>query len=106
MIPTPTPAANAPATDAAPGSLVSQTDPLLVARARKNPGHTWLALAIVAAILLALTSAWRQGWFTPTSHVFIELDSASGVQIGTPVRLKGFKIGEVDEISLEKTLSV
>lgn len=106
MIPTPTPAAKAPATEVVPGSMASQPDPLLVARARKNPGHTWLALAIVAAILLTLTSAWRQGWFTPTSHVFIELDGASGVQIGTPVRLKGFKIGEVDEINLEKTLSV
>ncbi|MES2945997.1 MAG: MlaD family protein [Pseudomonadota bacterium] len=73
---------------------------------RRNPGHTWLAMAIVAAILLTLTSAWRQGWFTPTSHVYIELAGASGMQIGTPVRLKGFKIGEVDDIRLEKNLSV
>ena len=73
---------------------------------RKNPGHTWLAMAIVAAILLTLTSAWRQGWFTPTSHIYIELAGASGVQLGTPVRLKGFKIGEVDDIRLEKNLSV
>jgi len=101
VIPSPTPAAAEPATgpDSAP-------DALLVARARKNPGHAWLALAIVAAVFLTLTSAWRQGWFTPTSHVFIELGGAGGVQVGTPVRLKGFKIGEVDEISLEKNLSV
>jgi ABC-type transporter Mla subunit MlaD len=75
-------------------------------RPRRNPGHAWLALALVAAVLLVLTSAWRQGWFTPTSHVFIELGGAGGVQAGTPVRLKGFKIGEVDEITLEKTLNV
>ena len=86
-------------------SMAAQEQAFAV-RARKNPGHTWLALAIVAAVLLTLTSAWRQGWFTPTSHVYIELAGASGVQVGTPVRLKGFKIGEVDALSLEKNLSV
>ncbi len=101
MIPSPTPAATAPAT----GGAATADEPL-VARTRRNAGHTWLALAIVAAVFLTLTSAWRQGWFTPTSHVFIELGGAGGVQVGTPVRLKGFKIGEVDEISLEKNLSV
>lgn len=75
-------------------------------RTRKSPGHAWLALAIVAAVFLVLTSAWRQGWFTPTSHVYIEISGASGIQAGTPVRLKGFRIGEVDDIKLEKNLSV
>ncbi len=75
-------------------------------RTRKSPGHAWLALAIVAAVFLVLTSAWRQGWFTPTSHVYIEVAGASGIQAGTQVRLKGFKIGEVDDIKLEKNLSV
>jgi ABC-type transporter Mla subunit MlaD len=75
-------------------------------RPRKNPGHTWLALALVAAVMLTLTSAWRQGWFTPTVHVYIELAGANGLQVGTPVRLKGFKIGEVDEINLESNLVV
>lgn len=78
--------------------------PLL--RPRRSSSHVWLALAIVAAVFLTLTSAWRQGWFTPTSHVYLELDGASGVQVGTPVRLKGFRIGEVDSISLEKNLTV
>ena len=81
-------------------------DEQLIARTPKNPGHTWLAFAIVAAIVLTLTSAWRQGWFTPTAHVFVELEGASGVQIGSQVRLKGFKIGEVDQVSLEKNLGV
>ena len=69
-------------------------------------GRTWLALAIVAGVLLTGVSAWRQGWFTPTSHVFLELAGANGVQLGTPVRLRGFKIGEVDNITLDRNLSV
>jgi phospholipid/cholesterol/gamma-HCH transport system substrate-binding protein len=77
-----------------------------VVRVRKNPGHAWLALAIVMAVMLGLLSAYRQGWFTPTVHAYVELPSAAGVQIGTPVKIKGFTIGEIDEITLEKTLSV
>ncbi len=52
-------------------------------------------------------SAWRQGWFTPTEHIFLVLDNGTqGVQVGTLVKLKGFKIGEVDELSLESDLNV
>jgi ABC-type transporter Mla subunit MlaD len=74
--------------------------------ARKNPGRFWLALAVISAMVLMGLSAWRQGWFTPMTHVFVELPGASGVQIGTPVRLKGFKIGDVDDIVLDSQLNV
>ncbi len=52
-------------------------------------------------------SAWRQGWFTPTEHLFLVLDNGTqGVQVGTLVKLKGFKIGEVDGMTLEPNLNV
>jgi ABC-type transporter Mla subunit MlaD len=51
-------------------------------------------------------SAWRQGWFTPTAHLFVNIPSAAGLQIGTPVKLKGFSVGEVDYINLEPDLNV
>jgi phospholipid/cholesterol/gamma-HCH transport system substrate-binding protein len=74
--------------------------------ARKNPGRFWLILAVISALVLMGLSAWRQGWFTPMTYVFVELPGASGVQIGTPVRLKGFKIGDVDDIVLDSQLNV
>jgi phospholipid/cholesterol/gamma-HCH transport system substrate-binding protein len=74
--------------------------------ARRNPGRFWLILAVISAVVLMGLSAWRQGWFTPMTHVFVELPGASGVQIGTPVRLKGFKIGDVDAIELDPQLNV
>lgn len=74
--------------------------------ARRHPGRFWLVLAIVSTLVLMGISAWRQGWFTPMSYVYVELPGASGVQIGTPVRLKGFKIGDVDEIELDPQLNV
>lgn len=92
------------------GRLGLDADALLeadvAAMARANPGRFWLALAVMAGLVLMGLSAWRQGWFTPTDHIYVELPGASGVQIGTPVRLKGFKIGEVDKIELEPNLDV
>lgn len=69
-------------------------------------GRFWLIAALVAALGLALLSAWRQGWFTPTARVFVVLPAANGVQIGMPVKVKGFVIGEVDEVSLRDDLDV
>jgi phospholipid/cholesterol/gamma-HCH transport system substrate-binding protein len=74
--------------------------------ARRNPGRFWLMLAVVSGLVLMGLSAWRQGWFTPTTHLFVTLPGAVGVQVGTPVKLKGFKIGEIDDIDLEPNLNV
>jgi len=73
---------------------------------RRNPGRAWLVLAVVAALGLTGLSAWRQGWFTPTAAVYVELPGITGVQVGTPVKLKGFKIGEVDDLELMPDLNV
>ncbi len=78
----------------------------MTALARRNPGRFWLALAALFAITLMGLSAWRQGWFTPTTNLYVELPGAVGVQVGTLVKLKGFKIGEVDKLELEPTLNV
>jgi phospholipid/cholesterol/gamma-HCH transport system substrate-binding protein len=74
--------------------------------ARRDPGRFWLVLAIAAGLVLMGLSAWRQGWFTPTAHLFVEMPGAVGVQVGTAVKLKGFKIGEVDDLNLEPNLNV
>ena len=65
-----------------------------------------IALAVVFGLLLVGASAWRQGWFTPTGHLFVDLPTAGGVQVGTDVKLKGFKIGEVDRMSMSPNLEV
>jgi phospholipid/cholesterol/gamma-HCH transport system substrate-binding protein len=94
-----------------PISATKIADPSLLDRdmaelARRNPGRFWLSLAVVAGLVLMGLSAWRQGWFTPTTHLYVELPGAVGVQVGTPVKLKGFKIGEIDNIDLEPNLNV
>jgi phospholipid/cholesterol/gamma-HCH transport system substrate-binding protein len=74
--------------------------------ADRNPGRTWLVFALVAAIGLTAVSAWRQGWFTPTAHVYVVLPAANGIQTGMPVKVKGFVIGEVDDVRLQDNLDV
>jgi phospholipid/cholesterol/gamma-HCH transport system substrate-binding protein len=102
----PTSPAPAPRITGLEGEVAALLDHDMAEVARKNPGRFWLALAVLSAIILMGLSAWRQGWFTPMTHVFVELPGASGVQIGTPVRLKGFKIGDVDDIELDPQLNV
>jgi phospholipid/cholesterol/gamma-HCH transport system substrate-binding protein len=96
----------APKASGLEGDVAALLDHDIAEVARRNPGRFWLALAVLSAIVLMGLSAWRQGWFTPMTHVFVELPGASGVQIGTPVRLKGFKIGDVDDIELDPQLNV
>ena len=74
--------------------------------ARRNPGRFWLLLAVFAGLGLVVLSAFRQGWFTPTEYLYVQLPGVGGVSIGTAVKLKGFKIGEVDQINLEPNLNV
>ena len=77
------------------------------APAHKSLGRFWIGLALLSAIGLMGLSAWRQGWFTPTEHLYIDLSNgAQGLQVGTLVKLKGFKIGEVDAMRLEPNLNV
>lgn len=95
-----------PLPQALEGEIAALLDHDMAEVARKNPGRFWLLLALVSALVLMGLSAWRQGWFTPMTNIFVELPGASGVQIGTPVRLKGFKIGDVDRIELDAQLNV
>ncbi len=88
------------------GEVAALLDHDMAEVARRNPGRVWLVVGLFSARILMGVSAWRQGWFKTMTHVFVDLPGASGVQIGTPVRLKGFKIGDVDDIELDPQLNV
>jgi phospholipid/cholesterol/gamma-HCH transport system substrate-binding protein len=74
--------------------------------AQPHAGRAWLALALVAVFTLTGVGAWRQGWFTAKIELLVQLPGANGVQVGMPVKLKGFKIGEVNAIELSPELNV
>ena len=60
-------------------------------------------LVLAALILLAVFAAalLRQGYFTQTSRLYVIANSALGISKGMAVQLSGFRIGTVEELSLE-----
>jgi ABC-type transporter Mla subunit MlaD len=58
-----------------------------------------LALALLAAAITG--TLLRQGVFTQTASLYFFSDSAAGLSRGMSVQLSGFKIGTVEQISLE-----
>ena len=71
----------------------------------------WQALWFVLAALLLLGAllggvAWKQGTFAKTTQLFFFAKSADGMNKGMAVKFRGFRIGTVEEISLEPNGSV
>ena len=62
----------------------------------------WFVLAALALLVaLAAAVAWKQGAFTKTTQLFFFAKSADGMNKGMAVKLRGFRIGTLEELSLE-----
>ncbi|MFH1605481.1 MAG: MlaD family protein [Pseudomonadota bacterium] len=62
------------------------------------------ALLLLAALLAGV--AWKHGTFAKTTQIFFFAKSADGMNKGMAVKFRGFRIGRVEEISLEPSGSV
>lgn len=69
---------------------------------------TLLFLLLAAAIVLATVVAAliRQDFFTQTTRLYVFTDSAQGIAKGMAVHFSGFRIGTVDDLSLEPNATV
>src|SRR5262245_36359358 len=77
----------------------AEHDPRFEGLERKTGIFLALAgLLVVAGFAAALV---RQGAFTQTTHLHFFANSAQGITKGMAVQLFGFKIGAVDQLSLE-----
>lgn len=67
----------------------------------------WFALTALL-LLLALIGgvAWKQGAFTKTTQLYFFAKTAYGMNKGMAVKFSGFRIGSVEEVSLEPNGSV
>ena len=69
----------------------------------------WVGLFVVVAILLLVSgfgyhlyhTAQRKGWLLPQAPYFTLLQSAEGLNIGDPINMMGFNIGEITTITAE-----
>ncbi|HAV63255.1 MAG TPA: hypothetical protein DCY13_12930 [Verrucomicrobiales bacterium] len=76
-------------------------------RTRLNRMELAVGLFITLAALLLLTgtffylrhTAERKGWLVPKARYYTFLRSASGIKVGDPVKLMGFDVGEVTEVT-------
>ena len=67
----------------------------------------WFVLAALALLVaLALAVAWKQGALTKTTQLFFFSKSADGMNKGMAVKFRGFRIGTVEELSLEPSGNV
>lgn len=60
-----------------------------------------VVLAFAAVLALGLLLAWKEGWFTPVVRFQAEAASSKSLRTGTPVRVSGFKIGQVVRVELQ-----
>ncbi|MDD5328667.1 MAG: MlaD family protein [Sulfuricella sp.] len=65
-----------------------------------------VALFVLLAVLgIALSFMWtgiKKGLLTPKSSVYFVADSGQDIKKGMPVKLRGFKIGTVSDVSMDK----
>ncbi len=62
------------------------------------------ALLLLAALFAGI--AWKQGAFTKTTQLFFFAKTGYGMNKGMAVKFRGFRIGTVEEVSLEPSGSV
>ena len=82
----------------------SKQDPRFVELGRKTVAFLILAVAITVGTVLA--GLINQDFFTKTTRLYFFADSAQGIAKGMSVQLSGFRIGTVDELSLEPNATV
>ena len=64
----------------------------------------WVGVAITIGVFSAL--AFTQRWFTPTVALYFYTDTAAGLTKGMAVKLAGFNVGSLDQVSLVGELRI
>ncbi|MGH8752904.1 MAG: MlaD family protein [Burkholderiales bacterium] len=82
----------------------SKQDPRFAELGRKSVIFLILAAAILFGTMMA--GLVHQDFFTKTTRLYFFADSAQGIAKGMSVQLSGFRIGTVDELSLEPNATV
>jgi phospholipid/cholesterol/gamma-HCH transport system substrate-binding protein len=60
----------------------------------------WIGVPLIALLVWVWLASAKHGWFDSQRNAYFQTDSASGVTVGMPVRLAGYRVGRVTEVSL------
>lgn len=61
-------------------------------------------IAIIALIVLVFAIGSGQKWFVRKTKYYTMFDSAAGLSVGMPITYKGFSLGKIKKITLEKDI--
>lgn len=64
------------------------------------------ALTLVLTLAAGLGLAWKEGWFTPVARFHLIAPSSKSLRKGMPLRLSGFKVGQVERLELQADRTV
>lgn len=68
--------------------------------------YAFLAGAIILAGAFFLATGYKQDFFTRMTTLYFFSDNATGIKPGMAIKILGFNIGEVDEITIEPNAKV
>ena len=75
-------------------------------RTLRRPALWFLLAALLLLVALLAGVAWKQGAFAKTTQLFFFAKTGYGMSKGMAVKFRGFRIGTVEEVSLEPSGSV
>lgn len=66
----------------------------------------FVLVAMISLLLIVIFMGINQRWFAKDYYFITKFQSGNGLSVGMPIKLKGFKIGTIDEIALNKDNTV
>ncbi len=78
--------------------ILKQTDRRFKGLELKVAGFAFVSIACIATLIMFV--AYRSGYFTKETRLFLVAPSGEGLSAGMPVKLSGFSIGSIKKIEL------
>ncbi|MCE5194366.1 MAG: MlaD family protein [Nitrospiraceae bacterium] len=83
---------------------MKETDPRFINLGRK--AVLFFAIAVIGIIATLIFIGMESGIFTKTFRIHLTVEKGTGFFEGMPVKLSGFKIGKIQELSLDENAKV
>lgn len=85
---------------------MTQTNPLNRFNFLEKKIFIFFSSAILLVVALSVAVAYKQDYFTKMTTLYLFSDNATGIKSGMAVKLLGFNIGKIEDISIEPSAKV
>lgn len=80
-------------------NIMTESDPRFI-RIEQKVG-TFILVAIVGIVAVLVFIGFQQDLFTPKTEIFFMTDNGTGLSEGLLVKVRGFKVGKVTQVSMD-----